>query len=279
MQEEADAQIWPQCPEHLRNQLQLVVVHPDSRSRCGGFGDSARIAVIDRHVRVPPLPVERRGPNSVVIQRPKRGVGEPEVELLELGIVERHRAQLDPLVFSRNRHLNTTARPTDPHTGPACQHRRQRRDQSTWTQVPMHLAVVFHPPDRQPVSHHDQLGSLRPSARFVATTHHRTLPVRNGHGLANSTADACRGVAGRNCRVARQAIRLTATLGWCLDRILILGRRHLEQVLAEYVAHYNEHRPRCLDRQARDLGARAGSSRRARPDVVTAKRDPRRPYS
>jgi len=65
----------------------------------------------------------------------------------------------------------------------------------------------------------------------------------------------------------------------CLDRILILGRRHLEQVLAEYVAHYNEHRPRCLDQQARDLGARAGSSQRARPDVVTAKRDPRRPYS
>jgi transposase InsO family protein len=29
----------------------------------------------------------------------------------------------------------------------------------------------------------------------------------------------------------------------CLDRMLILGRRHLERVLAEYVFHYNEHRP------------------------------------
>jgi transposase InsO family protein len=29
----------------------------------------------------------------------------------------------------------------------------------------------------------------------------------------------------------------------CLDRMLIFGRRHLERVLAEYVAHYNEHRP------------------------------------
>jgi transposase InsO family protein len=37
----------------------------------------------------------------------------------------------------------------------------------------------------------------------------------------------------------------------CLDRILILGRRHLEQVLTEYIAHYNEHRPhRSLDQQA-----------------------------
>jgi putative transposase len=29
----------------------------------------------------------------------------------------------------------------------------------------------------------------------------------------------------------------------CLDRMLILGRRHLEIVLAEYVQHYNGHRP------------------------------------
>jgi putative transposase len=29
----------------------------------------------------------------------------------------------------------------------------------------------------------------------------------------------------------------------CLDRMLILGRRHLERVLAEYVVHYNGHRP------------------------------------
>jgi transposase InsO family protein len=29
----------------------------------------------------------------------------------------------------------------------------------------------------------------------------------------------------------------------CLDRMLTFGRRHLEDVLAEYVAHYNGHRP------------------------------------
>ena len=29
----------------------------------------------------------------------------------------------------------------------------------------------------------------------------------------------------------------------CLDRILIVGYRHLQHVLATYVAHYNEHRP------------------------------------
>lgn len=29
----------------------------------------------------------------------------------------------------------------------------------------------------------------------------------------------------------------------CLDQLLILGRRHLQHVLAAYGAHYNEHRP------------------------------------
>jgi putative transposase len=29
----------------------------------------------------------------------------------------------------------------------------------------------------------------------------------------------------------------------CLDRLLILGRRHLAQILATYTWHYNEHRP------------------------------------
>ena len=33
--------------------------------------------------------------------------------------------------------------------------------------------------------------------------------------------------------------------------MLILGRRHLERVLAEYIAHYNGHRPhRALGQQA-----------------------------
>jgi hypothetical protein len=34
----------------------------------------------------------------------------------------------------------------------------------------------------------------------------------------------------------------------CLDRMLILGRRHLEAVLAEYIEHYNSHRPHRSDR-------------------------------
>jgi len=37
----------------------------------------------------------------------------------------------------------------------------------------------------------------------------------------------------------------------CLDRLLIVGRRHLEQVLRIYLGHYNTHRPhRSLDQRA-----------------------------
>jgi putative transposase len=40
-----------------------------------------------------------------------------------------------------------------------------------------------------------------------------------------------------------------------LDRMLILGRRHLETVWADYVVHYNEHRPHRSLGQAPPLGA------------------------
>jgi len=48
----------------------------------------------------------------------------------------------------------------------------------------------------------------------------------------------------------------------CLDRMLIFGRRHLEGVLAEYVAHYNGHRPhRALGQHAPLTGKTPPSAR------------------
>ena len=54
------------------------------------------------------------------------------------------------------------------------------------------------------------------------------------------------------------AERWIGTLGReCLNNILITGPRHLDQVLAEFVEHYNTHRPRrSLDRQP-PVGRRA----------------------
>ncbi len=48
----------------------------------------------------------------------------------------------------------------------------------------------------------------------------------------------------------------------CLDRTLILGRHHLEAVLAEYVEHYNSHRPH------RSLNQRAPSALDTAPALI-----------
>jgi putative transposase len=39
----------------------------------------------------------------------------------------------------------------------------------------------------------------------------------------------------------------------CLDHLLLLGERHLREVLAEYGQHYNEHRPHQGLQQERPL--------------------------
>ena len=58
--------------------------------------------------------------------------------------------------------------------------------------------------------------------------------------------------------VARDAI----ARGECLNRTLILGRRHLETVLAEYVEHYNSNRPH------RSLGQRSPSALDTTPALI-----------
>ena len=50
----------------------------------------------------------------------------------------------------------------------------------------------------------------------------------------------------------------------CLDRMLIVGRRHLQIVLARYVAHYNAHRPH------RSLGQRPPDPRLRPVDGVAS---------
>jgi transposase InsO family protein len=58
----------------------------------------------------------------------------------------------------------------------------------------------------------------------------------------------------------------------CLDRLLIFNRRHLEQVLTEYVEHYNEHRPhRALDQRAPETSEPAPSPIRE-PDPLKLRR-------
>jgi putative transposase len=50
----------------------------------------------------------------------------------------------------------------------------------------------------------------------------------------------------------------------CLDRILILGRRHLEHELRVYRRHYNEHRPHHALQLLPPNGARPNAANSAR---------------
>jgi putative transposase len=53
-----------------------------------------------------------------------------------------------------------------------------------------------------------------------------------------------------------------------LDRMLIVGRRHLETVLSDYVVHYNQHRPHRSLGQIPPLGAVASPAPAAGARVV-----------
>ncbi|MGH9106115.1 MAG: integrase core domain-containing protein [Acidimicrobiales bacterium] len=69
--------------------------------------------------------------------------------------------------------------------------------------------------------------------------------------------------AGRAPRANAICGRVIGTLRReCLDRTLILGHRHLEAVLAEYVEHYNPHRPH------RSLDQRPPAASNAAPPIV-----------
>jgi putative transposase len=62
----------------------------------------------------------------------------------------------------------------------------------------------------------------------------------------------------------------------CLDRILILGRRHLQDVLATYTLHYNEHRPHRSLGQRPPLSKSPASDEQAAANVIDLDRVRRR---
>jgi putative transposase len=62
----------------------------------------------------------------------------------------------------------------------------------------------------------------------------------------------------------------------CLDRLLILGRDHLQHGLATYVAHYNGHRPHRGLEQRPPLRALPTSDEQPAADVIELDRIRRR---
>lgn len=67
VQKEADGQIWPQHPEHLGHQLELVVLNPHRRTLRGCLGRLLREAAVDFDVGVPPVAVVLGLDDDVVV--------------------------------------------------------------------------------------------------------------------------------------------------------------------------------------------------------------------
>ena len=155
--EEADPDVAALLADHLRNQLQLVVVHPDRRPGRRLVHGGLRERPVDRHVRVPPPAMELGRRDDVVVQRPQRRVAEALVVVPDLigGQADAHQVQ----VVGRERPGcgSRVAGPADPHAARLAHDRFQRADQPAGTRPPLRLAVrALSPVHRQPAGHHHE---------------------------------------------------------------------------------------------------------------------------
>ena len=159
VQEEPDPQVGPLLAQHLRHELELVVLHPHGRPWCGDLGGPVGEALVDPHVGVPPLAMELRGGDHVVVERPEGGVGETLVVLRDLLGGQRHGHQLQPVVGERLELLVRRSRPADPGPRVAVHDRLEGGHQTAGGGPPVRAAVrVLDSVDRQPVGHHHESG-------------------------------------------------------------------------------------------------------------------------
>ena len=181
VQVEADAQVRPQGPQHLRDQLQLVVVHPHGGALGGQRRGLLGEPLVDPDVGVPPLAVELRLGDEVVVERPQGAVGEALVELLDVLGRHRHRRQLEAVALEGLQVGVGAAGPADPHAVVGAHHRLDGGHEPTGGGPPALGAVgQLDPVHRQAVGNdHEVVGhATHPSDRRQILIGVRSLPDR-----------------------------------------------------------------------------------------------------
>ena len=190
--EEPDPDVGAQLAQHLRHQLQLVVLDPHRGPGSRLVGGRRREAPVDRAVGLPPVPVEQRWRDHVVVQRPERPVGHALVVLGDLGMAQRDRCELEPLGVDLTRGLAGGAGPPDPHPPMTAEDRLERGDQSARTGLPPLCPVGQEDSVHgQPVGDDDQVvggghrsahvlrvGDIRPTVGRLADTPQQRLRAR-----------------------------------------------------------------------------------------------------
>ena len=96
------------------HELQVVVVHPDDGAGRRGAGRRLGEALVDRDVGLPPLLLEARGADGVVVERPEGVVGEAVVEAGDVVVREGHGDERDAVVLERAGVVVGEAGPADP---------------------------------------------------------------------------------------------------------------------------------------------------------------------
>ena len=112
--EEADDEVGAGLPQQARNELQLVVVHPDRGSGGGDRCGSGSESTVHPDVGVPGFAVIARRRNNVVVERPEGVVGEALVVVLNVFFVEPHGHERDAVIIERRKGAISDAGPADP---------------------------------------------------------------------------------------------------------------------------------------------------------------------
>ena len=178
VQVEADPEVGTELAQHLRHELELVVVHPDGRVLGGPRGGPLGEPLVDAHVGVPPLAVELRLGDQVVVERPEGGVAEALVELARSPPPRGRSGSSVIPSCSKGSSLGLgAAGPADPDAAVGAHDRLDRGHQTAGGAPPAGAAVgIGDPVHRQSVRHDDEVGC-------AGRGHAPTLAPRRGTDL------------------------------------------------------------------------------------------------
>jgi hypothetical protein len=168
--EVADLHVRPPGPDEGGHELQLVVVHPHAAALGDRLHRGIREPLVDLPVGVPPLAVELRRHDDVVVQRPQRPVRHALVVELDLVGRQVDRDEVHALGVERLEGGGVAGRagPADPGCIGRAHDRRERGDQPAGGAAPPPAGgvgadaglvgvLVVDGIDRETVGHHHEV--------------------------------------------------------------------------------------------------------------------------
>ena len=187
--EKADPDVVAQLAQQPGNQLELVVVHPDGGPGRRLLRRRLREPPVDGHVRVPPVAMELRRGDHVVVERPQRRVAEALVVVADLVLGKSQPDQVQAVGLERARGRARIARPADPYAPGLAHDGFQGGDQAAGALLPLFRAVqALDPVDRQPARDHHEavLGG------FGLLAHLRHIHFTLAAGFVAAVKQQCR---------------------------------------------------------------------------------------